>query len=103
MIIEVSYSQKEKYLPQLADNYILGPDAHIKVVVGIDDDKRTIYVLRQFRHPENHNWAVLFFVILERLESARNTHYEETLPEVYKALEILLQTECGDGTGQGAS
>lgn len=47
--------------------------------------------------------AVRFFVISERLELARKTYYEEILPEVYKAPEILLQTKCGDGTGQGAS
>jgi hypothetical protein len=36
VILELSYSQKKKDLPRLADAYILGSDADIRVVVGID-------------------------------------------------------------------
>jgi hypothetical protein len=36
VIIEVSYSQKRKDLPSLADDYILGPDSDICAVVGVD-------------------------------------------------------------------
>lgn len=36
VIIEVSYSQKRKDLPRLADDYILGSDRDIRVVIGID-------------------------------------------------------------------
>jgi hypothetical protein len=38
VVIEVSYSQKKKALPRLADNYILGSDGNIRVVVGLDLD-----------------------------------------------------------------
>jgi hypothetical protein len=40
VIIEVSYSQKKKDLPYLADDYILGSHGNIKVVVGLDLDYR---------------------------------------------------------------
>jgi hypothetical protein len=36
VILELSYSQKKKDLSRLADAYILGSDANIRVVVGID-------------------------------------------------------------------
>ena len=36
VVLELSYSQKKKDLPRLADAYILGSDANIRVVVGID-------------------------------------------------------------------
>ncbi|PBP26977.1 hypothetical protein BUE80_DR002082 [Diplocarpon rosae] len=36
VVIEVSYSQKRKALPYLADDYILDSDANIRVVIGID-------------------------------------------------------------------
>lgn len=38
LVIEVSYSQKAKDLPRLADDYILGSDGSIKTVVGFDLD-----------------------------------------------------------------
>lgn len=36
VVIEVSYSQKRRDLPHIADDYILGSDGDIQVVVGID-------------------------------------------------------------------
>ncbi|KAH9203478.1 hypothetical protein DL95DRAFT_472348 [Leptodontidium sp. 2 PMI_412] len=36
VVIEVSYSQKKRDLPHLADDYILGSDTNIQVVVGLD-------------------------------------------------------------------
>ena len=41
MVIEVSYSQKRKDLPRLADDYILGSDGNIRLVVGIDIEYRS--------------------------------------------------------------
>jgi len=38
VVLEVSYSQKKKDLPRLADAYILGTRARIQVVVGLDID-----------------------------------------------------------------
>ena len=38
VILEISYSQKRKDVARLADNYILGSDGNICVVVGIDID-----------------------------------------------------------------
>jgi len=38
VIIEVSYSQKRKDLARLAEDYILGSDGNIRVVIGIDVD-----------------------------------------------------------------
>ncbi|KAL2060401.1 hypothetical protein VTL71DRAFT_9431 [Oculimacula yallundae] len=36
VVIEVSYSQKRRDLPHLADDYILGSDSNIQVVIGLD-------------------------------------------------------------------
>lgn len=36
VVVEVSYSQKRKDLPRLADDYILGSNGNIRVVVGVD-------------------------------------------------------------------
>jgi len=41
VIIEVSYSQKTKALPRVADNYILETNGNIRVVVGLDLDYKT--------------------------------------------------------------
>ncbi|OBT50221.1 hypothetical protein VE04_09152 [Pseudogymnoascus sp. 24MN13] len=41
VILEVSYSQKSKAIPHLADNYILESNANIRVVVGLDLDYKT--------------------------------------------------------------
>ena len=40
VIIELSYGQKRKDLPRLADDYIIGSDGNVKVVVGIDIEYR---------------------------------------------------------------
>jgi hypothetical protein len=40
VIIEVSYSQKRKDLPRLADDYILGSDGNIRAVIGLDVEYR---------------------------------------------------------------
>ncbi|KAH7371617.1 hypothetical protein BKA64DRAFT_587455 [Cadophora sp. MPI-SDFR-AT-0126] len=40
VVIEVSHTQKRRDLPHLADDYILGSDANIKVVVGLDIEYR---------------------------------------------------------------
>lgn len=36
LVIEASHSQKSKDLPRIADNYILGSNGNIKMVVGLD-------------------------------------------------------------------
>ena len=41
VIIEVSYSQKARDLPHLADDYILQTHGSIHVVVGLDLDYKT--------------------------------------------------------------
>lgn len=40
VIIEVSYSGKRKDLPWLADDYIMGSDGNIRVVIGLDVEYR---------------------------------------------------------------
>jgi hypothetical protein len=40
IIIEVSYSQKRKDLPRLADDYILGSDGNVCAVIGLDVEYR---------------------------------------------------------------
>jgi hypothetical protein len=40
VIIEVSYSQKRMDLARLADDYILGSDGNIRVVIGLDINYR---------------------------------------------------------------
>jgi hypothetical protein len=41
VIIEVSYPQKRKDLPRLADDYILRTDGNVRVVIGLDIDYET--------------------------------------------------------------
>ncbi|MCJ1395237.1 hypothetical protein MMC18_008120 [Xylographa bjoerkii] len=41
IVIEVSYSQKRKDLERLADDYILGSNSDIRVVVGLDIEYKT--------------------------------------------------------------
>lgn len=41
IVIEVSYSQKRKDLERLADDYILGSESDIRVVVGLDIEYKT--------------------------------------------------------------
>lgn len=41
VVIEVSYSQKRKDLERLADDYILGSDTNIRVVIGLDIEYKT--------------------------------------------------------------
>jgi hypothetical protein len=41
VVIEVSYSQKSKALPHLADDYILETDGSVRAVVGLDLDYKT--------------------------------------------------------------
>ena len=40
VVIEISYSQKKKDLPRLADDYIMGSVGNIKMVVGLDIEYR---------------------------------------------------------------
>jgi len=40
-VIEVLYLQKRKDLERLADDYILGSDSDIRVVVGLDIEYKT--------------------------------------------------------------
>lgn len=40
VVLEVSYSQKRKDLPKLADNYIVDSEGSIKVVIGLDIEYR---------------------------------------------------------------
>jgi serine/threonine-protein kinase SRPK3 len=57
------------------------------------NDKRTIYASRQFRHPQNHNWGYPILCDFGEARIGQKHAYEEILPEVYRAPEILLQTE----------
>jgi hypothetical protein len=41
VIIEVSYSQKTKAIPHLADDYILETNGSVRLVVGLDVDYKT--------------------------------------------------------------
>ena len=40
VVIEICYAQKRKDLPRLADDYILGSDANIQAVIGLDVEYR---------------------------------------------------------------
>lgn len=40
VVLEVSYAQKRKDLARLADDYILGSDSDIRVVIGLDIEYR---------------------------------------------------------------
>jgi hypothetical protein len=41
VVIKVSYSQKRKDLERLIDDYILGSDSNIRVVIGLDIEYKT--------------------------------------------------------------
>jgi len=49
LIIEVSYSQKAKDLPRLADDYILGSNGNIRTVIGLDLEYSGSYSARLYR------------------------------------------------------
>ena len=38
IVIEISFSQKEKELNDFAEDYILGSDGNIRVVIGLNDE-----------------------------------------------------------------
>ena len=57
------------------------------------DDERTIYTSRQFRKPRNHEWGYPVLCDFSEARIGQRHSYEEILPEVYKAPEILLQTQ----------
>jgi hypothetical protein len=40
LIIEVSYTQKRKDLPRLAENYIIGSHGNVRMVIGLDIEYR---------------------------------------------------------------
>lgn len=48
VVIEVSYSQKAKDLPRLADDYILGSNGNIKKVLGFDLEYRGSSVVKAY-------------------------------------------------------
>ncbi|ETI26748.1 hypothetical protein G647_10193 [Cladophialophora carrionii CBS 160.54] len=59
----------------------------------IVDHERTIYASRSFRLPRNHNWGSPVLCNLGEARIGGSYSYEEIQPEVYKALEIIMQTD----------
>jgi serine/threonine-protein kinase SRPK3 len=62
---------------------------------NIFDRKRTTYATRKFRPPKNHAYGNLVLCDLGEARVGGPHEYEEILPEVYKAPEILIQFEWG--------
>jgi anti-sigma-K factor RskA len=64
VIIEIAHSQKGAILNTLAEEYILGSDLEIRVVVGVDieyskNKRATFSVWRaKLQDPDNEVWAV---------------------------------------------
>ncbi|OBT82435.1 hypothetical protein VE02_08926 [Pseudogymnoascus sp. 03VT05] len=72
VIIKVSYSQKTKAIPHLADNYILESNGNIRVVIGLDLDYKTKKATVLMWRPE-------YVTTLEdelELEAAQTVHHQ---------------------------
>lgn len=59
----------------------------------IVDDERTIYASRPFRRPKNHAWGPPVLCDFGEARIGDSYPYEEIQPEVYKAPEIIMQTD----------
>ncbi|MCJ1259976.1 hypothetical protein MMC24_007816 [Lignoscripta atroalba] len=55
-------------------------------------DERTIYASRDFRHPKNHAWGHPVLCDFGEARIGGSYSYEEIQPDVYKAPEIIMQT-----------
>ena len=57
----MSYSQRRKDLERLADDYILGSDSDIRVVVGLDIEyktgKKSNFVCLAAKHYHKYSWG----------------------------------------------
>lgn len=59
----------------------------------IVNEERTIYTSRRFRYPRNHAWGYPILCDLGEARIGGSYPYEEIQPEVYKAPEIIMQTD----------
>jgi hypothetical protein len=82
IVIEVSYTQKEKDLPKLAENYILGSDGNIQVVIGLNIEykrskKATISVWRPqyIKDGDGQEFLVSAQTISEQVREHRSRIY----------------------------
>ncbi|KAG5302383.1 protein kinase [Histoplasma capsulatum G186AR] len=57
------------------------------------NDERTIYTSRDFRRPRNHAWGCPVLCDFGEARVGGSYQYEEIQPEVYKAPEIIMQTD----------
>jgi hypothetical protein len=57
------------------------------------DDERTIYASRNFRRPKDHAWGYPILCDFGEARIGGTYPYEEIQPEVYKAPEIIMQTD----------
>lgn len=57
------------------------------------DHKRTIYKSRALRRPRNHAWGRPVLCDFGEARVGGSYPYEEIQPEVYKAPEIIMQTD----------
>lgn len=96
VIIEVSYSQKTKAIPHLADDYILETNASVRVVVGLDIDYKTKKGTISMWHPryvENEQGQL-------ELEAAQTVYNEarRSLLKHYAAVDMdqVFRDESGD-------
>lgn len=48
LAVEVVYPQKAKDIPRLADDYILGSDGNIMMVVGLDLEYKRLYSAKAY-------------------------------------------------------
>jgi serine/threonine protein kinase len=57
------------------------------------NQQRTIYASREFRRPKNGAWGYPVLCDFGEARIGSSHPYEEIQPEIYKAPEILMQTE----------
>jgi hypothetical protein len=68
LVIEISFSQKRKDLPQLADDYIIGSRGNIKLVIGFDIEYRY-----------NKSATISIWESKEKIEDGVLYHYAEKI------------------------
>lgn len=88
VIVEVAYSQKQKRLGRLAENYILDSDANVRVVVGLD-----IEYGKDARKATLSVWRPKVFDTADgpELQAVEVVH-----DEVGSVVSTLIRSQCSD-------
>ncbi len=99
VILELSYSQKKKDLSRLANEYILGSDANIRVVIGIDVEykgskKASISIWRPHIGVNDVGEKVLFVLqtVTDQVCSPINLRKSDILSNATSSSATMLET-----------